>query len=298
MAENRRSGPESEAAYLAQYDPAAYPRPSVTVDMVVFTVTGEDSEYLADRRLRVLLVKRDEHPFRDRWALPGGFVGMDESLEAAAARVLLAKTHISDIYLEQLYTWGQPDRDPRTRVMSCSYLSLIDASALAPRAGAGTAAVQWFTIDEELLDERTLRTPAGLEQERTVRLKLQEGPDHCSATIRILRRVSRRARQVERELLEADGLAFDHAQILSYGLERLRTKLEWSDIAFSLMPEQFTLAELQQVYEVILGRKLLRAAFQRKVLPMLEETGGFTAGLTHRPARLYRFNPAWSGERL
>jgi len=212
------------------YDPSQYERPSVTVDVVIFT--------LRRRQLHVLLVQRKHWPFEGMWAIPGGFVRMDESLEDAARRELAEETGIDDpdIYLEQLYTFGDPGRDPRMRVITVAYFALISSDHLCLHADADAAIADWF--------------PA----------------------------------------YHPPELAFDHARILRYAIQRLRYKLEYTALAFQLLPETFTLTELQEAYEHILDEKLDKRNFRRKVLAagVLEETTLIRSG-DHRPAKLYRF---------
>lgn len=286
----------TEAQYLAQYDPNRYPRPSVTVDVALLTVTtGTEENYrkLPEKQLKVLLTRRDSHPFLGARALPGGFVGLGESLDDACERVLKEKAGVEQVYAEQLYTWGEPDRDPRMRVISCSYLALVDAERLgAPAAG-------WFTVHDRLLKESRSLSPDGYEHEQLVELELRgEGEKPVQARLRIIRRVSGRTARVERQVLSTQGLAFDHARIIYYALERLRGKIEWTPTAFHLLPELFTLSELQQVYELILGRELLTANFRRKIAHWVEETNHYRRDAGHRPAKLFRFLPMGSGQEL
>ncbi len=214
----------------AGYDPAHYERPSVTVDVVVFSLMGEE--------LRVLLVRRKLQPYRDRWAIPGGFVHMDESLDEAAQRELEEETGVRDVYLEQLYTFGEPDRDPRTRVITVAYFALVPATAVRePLPGDDAAEARWFPMSD-----------------------LPE-------------------------------LAFDHREILEYALVRLRYKLEYTAVGFQLLPDEFTLSELQRAYEIILGEELDKRNFRRKILAaeIIEETGQKRQEGEGRPAMLYRY---------
>jgi 8-oxo-dGTP diphosphatase len=210
------------------YDVTKYERPSVTVDLVIFTLRQE--------QLQVLLIRRKQWPFEGTWALPGGFVRIDESLEEAARRELAEETGVRDVYLEQLYTFGAPDRDPRTRVITVAYFALVNSDQLVLQAATDAADVNWFPA--------TAPPP----------------------------------------------LAFDHAEILGYAIRRLRYKLEYSAVGFQLLPEQFTLTELQTAYEIVLGESLDKRNFRRRILEseVVEETGGYRTG-EHRPARLYRF---------
>jgi len=205
-----------------------YPRPAVTVDVIIFT--------LRDGDLRVLLVRRGHPPFEGMWAIPGGFVNIDESLEEAALRELEEETGVRDVYLEQLYTFGDPGRDPRGRVITVAYFAVVPADAVRPRAGDDAAEARWWSI------------------------------------------------------YDLPPLAFDHADILAYALQRLRYKLEYTAVGFELLPESFTLSELQAAYEVVLGEKLDKRNFRRKILGagVIEETGAYRTG-EGRPAKLYRF---------
>jgi len=212
------------------YDVTQYERPSVTVDTIIFT--------LRQGELQVLLVERKAWPHEGEWAIPGGFVRMDESLQVAARRELKEETGIDDpdVYLEQLYTFGAPDRDPRTRVITVAYFALVSSERLRLHADTDAASAAWF-------------------------------PAH-----------------------HPPPLAFDHTEILSYALERLRYKVEYTAVAFQLLPETFTLTELQKAYEHILDEELDKRNFRRKVLSanVLEATTFVRSG-DHRPAKLYRF---------
>ena len=205
-----------------------YPRPSVTVDIIVFTLREND--------LQVLLIKRGHPPFEGTWAIPGGFVGIDESLEGSALRELEEETSVRDVYLEQLYTFGDPGRDPRGRTITVAYFALVPAIAIHPRAGDDAAEARWWSV------------------------------------------------------YDLPPLAFDHADILIYALQRLRYKLEYTAVGFELLPETFTLSELQAAYEVILGEELDKRNFRRKILSagVIEESGEYRAG-EGRPAKLYHF---------
>lgn len=243
----------TETDFLAGYDPAAYARPSLTVDLVLLG--------LRDGRPATLLLKRARHPHAGRWALPGSFVGLDETLDAAAERVLREKAGISGIHLEQLYTFGAVDRDPRMRIVSVAYLALLPEPAFA-EALAGMPDLSAAIIDVPWSGE------AG-------------GP------VAVLSTGGRRAG-------EGLPLAFDHGDILALAILRLRGKLDYSDVGFALLPRHFTLRQLQDVHEAILGTRLNKPAFRRRMLDRgwLEPTGSREAGTSFRPAELYRLrNP-------
>jgi len=205
-----------------------YARPAVTVDITIFTVRNDE--------LNVLLIKRAEKPFQGEWALPGGFVTENEGLEAAAERELVEETGVSGVYLEQLFTFGAPGRDPRGHTVTVAYSALIPSDNLELTASTDAEGVAWFSID-----------------------KL---PD----------------------------LAFDHDEILETSLDRLVAKLEYSTIAFQLMPESFTLTELQHVYELIERKEIDKRNFRKRILALaaIEPTGEEKREGPHRPAKLYR----------
>jgi len=286
----------TEEQFLAQYDAGKYERPSVTVDMLVFTVTNEEKENyrkLPQKVLKILMVKRGDHPCMGYWALPGGFVNIDESLDEAALRELKEETNIDNIYMEQLYTWGDVGRDPRTRVIGCSYMSLIDSEKLDIRAGDDADDVRWFSVKTNLIEQKKTMTEKGYIMQDWIKLQLTSKETELGAIIRVDKKVEGNVVQRSRELVESHGIAFDHAKIIEYAIERLKNKIEYTDIAFSLMPERFTLTELQQVYEVILGKELLKANFRRKIADMVIETNEYTRDAGHRPSKLYRYNPNW-----
>lgn len=287
----------TEDQFLATYNVNKYDRPSVTVDMLIFTVTDEEKENyrkLPEKVLRLLLIKRGDHPYIGQWALPGGFVHMDESLDEAALRELKEETNIDKIYMEQLYTWGDVGRDPRTRVISASYMSLVDSSTLDIKASDDADEAKWFTVSCKLYQEQKTVTEKGYIQQKLFKLSLSNDENNLSAIVKIIKTVEGKVTKVVREVVESNGIAFDHAKIIEYGIERLRSKIEYTDIAFNLMPELFTLTQLQQVYEVILDMELLKANFRRKTANMVIESNEYTKDAGHRPSKLFRFNPNWA----
>jgi 8-oxo-dGTP diphosphatase len=239
------------------------------------------------------MVKRGEHPFIGKWALPGGFVSTKESLEEAALRELKTETNIDNVYMEQLYTWGDVDRDPRTRVISCSYMALVDSTKLNIVAGDDADDAKWFNVKYNLIQDKKTINEKGYIDEKLYSINLWNGTEDLSATVKVVETVEGRVTKISREIVQSTGIAFDHAKMIEYGIVRLKNKIEYTDIAFNLMPEMFTLSELQQVYEVILGRELLAAAFRRKIAHMVIETNRFTKDAGHRPSKLYKFNQNW-----
>ena len=240
----------SEKEFLANYDVTKFDRPSVAVNVLVFSVSNTSAENWrrTDKKsFSVLLVHRDDFPQIGKWNLPGGFIGMQETAQDAAHRLLRSEAGvIGDIYLEQLYTFDDVNRDPRTRVFSVAHVALINKNNLRY---SGTRDAKWFDIeynDGKLLLHNDILT-----------------------------------------LTEKD-LAFDHATMIKTGIERMRNKIEYTDIVFDMMPREFTLGELQQVYEIILGRKLIAAAFRRTIANKVVSTGKMRTGFGHRPSVLFK----------
>lgn len=288
--ELRNSKGLTEKEYLDSYRPGSYERPSVTVDMLIFTidnVTPKHSKCSADKVLKLLLIKRNNHPYIFQWALPGGFVNMDESLEAAAARELKEETGIENVYMEQLYTMGGVNRDPRMRVISTAYMALAPKESLNAVAGDDADEAKWFTVRKELIEESG--------DGRTWSLSLDNESE--AASIKYLVKEAFRMNGVVKvsdtniELMSdsQDQIAFDHIDVINLALERMSNKVEYTPIAFNLLPEEFTLGELQKVYETLLGRSLYKANFRKKIKPMVAETDRMCREGAYRPGKYYRY---------
>lgn len=219
----------NEAANQAEprycYD---HPHPAVTTDVAAFSIF--------DGHVHLLLIRRGREPFRGCWALPGGFLDMDEDLEQCAARELMEETGLAVAHLEQLRTFGRPGRDPRERVVSIAYYALIPPEGRGVKAASDASDAAWFPVDH------------------------------------------------------LPHLAFDHDEIIRAALERLREKPGCSDIAFQLLPETFTLGDLQEVYEILTGGKVDKRGFRKWALDsdLIEETGGLRRRGRNRPAQVYR----------
>ncbi|RCX17678.1 NUDIX domain-containing protein [Fontibacillus phaseoli] len=283
----------TEREFLERYRAGDYERPSVAADMVIFTVTDEEADSyrkLAEKELRILLIRRGGHPYLGKWALPGGFVRPNETAEQAAARELREETGVDDVYLEQLYTFSDIGRDPRTWVMSCSYMALINSDKLELKAGDDAAEAAWFKLSYRLLRERKELAEDGYVKTLEYELKLSSEGEELKAVVARTMTAKSTSTGTDYAIVLNDGLAFDHAKIIACAIERLRGKVNYTDIALHLMPKLFTLTELQQVYEVISGKELLKAAFRRKVADLVAETDHYTENAGHRPSRLYRRN--------
>lgn len=232
-----------EASFLAEYRAEDFPRPSVAVDIAIFTIVDAD--------LKILLISRENHPFKGSWALPGGFLRVGatakdrgEDLDEAASRRLSEETGLpkGSVFLEQLHTFGKADRDPRTRVITVAHYALVRPD-LAPfvKAGVDTVDAGWKSVNE----------------------------------------------------LDSMELAFDHEDIIRLALERVRAKLNDSNIAFELVPETFTIPELRAVYEVIDGVRYDPGNFRRRFKRMLDdgviEKAPGKRITVSKPAQVYRF---------
>ncbi|KOP68275.1 ADP-ribose pyrophosphatase [Bacillus sp. FJAT-18019] len=283
----------TEREFLEQYRVGDYERPSVATDMVIFTVTKAEADSyrrLPEKELRVLLIRRGGHPFLGKWALPGGFVLPTETTDQAAARELREETGVEDVYLEQLYTFSDIGRDPRTWVISCSYMALINSDKLELKSGDDAADAAWFKVSYRLQREQKELFEDGYIKTLEYELKLSSETEELSAVVARKMTAKTTSTSTDYEIVSNDGLAFDHAKIIACAIERLRGKVNYTDIALHLMPKLFTLTELQQVYEVIMDKELLKAAFRRKVAELVTETDHYTENAGHRPSRLYRRN--------
>ena len=267
--EKRNERGQTEAEFLRAYDPGSYERPSVTVDLLV---TGVDETY---ENLKILLIRRKDHPYIDCWALPGGFVKMDESGYQAAGRELAEETGLEGIYLEQIYTFTQPKRDPRMRVIDIAYLALIPVVPVT--AGDDAREAAWFSVCFEPDALRIFNEALGVHMEYDLTRKVfHNGVVQYTNYVPACRTEER--------------LAFDHAEILLEGLLQLRSKVTETDLAFNLVPEVFTLPDLQRVYELILGKEVYKANFRDKICEKVEETGEKGKSVTGRKmSQLYRY---------
>ena len=270
-------------------------KPSVTVDTIIFTVRDlnvDNYRKLPEKKFQVLLVKRAGDPYKDKWSLPGTFVGKEERFEEAVNRCLQEKANIKDIYLEQLYSWGDPQRDPRERVISTSYMGLVDAGDIQIKAGKNVEDIQWFNIKLNTIKEKSKEKKDGYYKTEEIEIVLESKQEVLKSRVKVVKELINGNMIIYTQILQSD-LAFDHSKILIYAIERLKNKVEYTSIAFNLMPEKFTLTKLQQVYEILLDKPLLKANFRRKIADMVIETEEYEENAGHRPSKLYKFNPNW-----
>lgn len=267
---------KSEEEFLKNYNSDEFDKLSMTADILLISVSSEEKENYrkTDKKMMgILLVKRDDYPFKNKWCLPGGFLNpKSETLEECAKRVLKNETNLSDIYLEQLYTYDAIDRDPRLRVVSTSYIALVDKESLSKDLNPNAS---WF--DVTLVEEKN----------NVVDIIL----DNKSEILHLIIEKTLREKTTDRYQFSSKNkvLAFDHDLVVLAGLERIKNKVNYTDIVFNMMPEYFTLGELQNVYEIILGKKLLAPAFRRIIIDKVEKTNKVTSGDGHRPSALFKY---------
>jgi len=259
---------KNEKEFLKDYNPDEYEKPSITTDILLVSVSSKEQTNYRKRS------PRDSYPFKDKWSLPGGFLNIKtETLDECAKRVLKTETNISDVYLEQLYTYSSLDRDPRMRVISTSYIALIDKNKLTENLNEN---VSWF--DVSLLIETKNQTD----------IILDNGLETISFSIKKTLK-EKTTDRYKFSIIKNDSIAFDHPLVILAGLERLKNKANYTDIVFNMMPEYFTLKELQQVYEIILNKKLLDPAFRRIIANKVQKTKKVQTGAGHRPSALFSY---------
>ena len=266
---------KTEEEFLSHYNPEDFDRLSLTTDVLVISISDEKNNNYrktSEKVMSILLIKRNNFPFKDKWCLPGGFLNIDEDLEKCPARILENETNLKDIYLEQLYTYGEVNRDPRMRVISTSYIALTDKNKLNGKLNDNTS---WFNIRILMKDD-------------IIDVFLDNGVDEIKfkAKYVVTDNTTNRYKFI---ILENNYIAFDHAKVILDGIFRLKNKIEYTDIVFNMMGEYFTLGELQQVYEVILGKKLLDPAFRRIIADKVVKTNKMRTGGGHRPSVLYTY---------
>ena len=266
----------SEEEFLSDYDSSKFEKLSMTADILIVSVSNEEVDNYRKtdkKKMSILLVKRDNYPFKDKWCLPGGFIDINEDLDEAPIRILKSETNVDNIYLEQLYTFGSVKRDPRMRVVSTSYIALIDKNRLDNNLNENAS---WFDIT--FYEDKN----------NIVDITLDNGTTTISFKIEKILREQTTDRYTFK-IIKNETLAFDHPLVILSGIERLKNKIEYTDIVFNMMPEYFSLGELQQVYEVILGKKLLDPAFRRIIANKVEKTNKMKTGGGHRPSYLFKY---------
>ena len=243
-------------------------------DILIFSVDSRENvnvRELPKKYFSILLVKREKEPFKDKWCLPGGYIEESETSEEAAKRVLKKETNLSKVYIDQIGVFDDVKRDPRGKTISVAYIALVDKNKIKEKLNDNT---RWFDI-EMIEDEKN--NIIKLSNEDIINIKISKNI------------INKESNQIKYKLLASSNIAFDHGLIINNGIFNLRKKAEHSDIIFNLMPEEFTVGELKQVYEIILGKKLINSVFRRwvanRLTPVQEKikTGG------HRPSQKFTY---------
>ncbi len=266
----------SEEKFLSSYNINDFDRLSVAADVAVFSMFEEYSESHrkdAEPKLHILLIKRGEHPFINKWALPGGFLRATETIEECALREIEEETNLLPVSLLPVGVFSKPDRDPRGRIVSNAFASIVNAEEVEIKGGSDALNAQWFEVDFKLENDNVFKMNLVGDGE-VIRIELRETESKFGNS--------------KFEIISNTGLAFDHAEIIATALSVMRNEAERFTITFDFLPEKFTLAALQKVQETLMGISLLTANFRRKISGLVEETDDYTEGAGHRPARLFR----------
>ena len=246
-----------------------------TSDLLIFGIDSRVSgnvRSLPKKYFSILLVKRNKEPFNNKWCLPGGYVNNNETSKEAALRILEKETSLKDVYMQQVGVYDSLNRDPRGRTISSSYMALIDRTILKQEISKDAA---WFDIEV-------------VEKEDIVSIKLIN-EETISYDVKKIT-IDKKTNEYEYKVINKSELAFDHDEIIVKGIMDLRYKVNSTDIVFNLMPEEFTIGELKQVYSLLLGKELVNSAFRRVIAPKIIETGKMISTGGHRPSMLCKYN--------
>ena len=288
---------EEEKKYLEGYEIDRYERPSLATDMAIFSVMetaeAENFRKLPKKSLKLLLVCREAYPYKGSWALPGGFCRPGEDVAETARRELFEETSLQHAYLSLFGSFGEADRDPRGWVISNAFLALTDAEKYQLNAGTDAKEAAWFTVEVTSAEvkKEVKEDFARIETEYSLSFRQEERGVLLTAKIAACKTFCNYHESVEYKITESNGLAFDHGKIILCARLHLRETLEHDPrIVFDLMPELFTLNQLQNAMELISGQELLTANFRRKIADYVVETDKVTEGKGHRPAKLFMRN--------
>lgn len=281
---------DEEKEFLAGYDLTKYDRPSVAADIVVFAIMADgerdNTRKPQDKKLKILLIERGGYPYKGCWAMPGGFCKKKEDVIDSARRELSEETGIDDAYVKLVGVYGEPGRDPRGWVISSTYMALMDEERCCVKAGDDARDAGWFAVELEDISGKKEVSGKG---ERYRLVLTDSGSDtRLSAVLRKTDMSTCGRSSDSYDIEECEGLAFDHARIITEAVLGLREDLGRDpELAFDLLPERFTLSELQNVFEQIWDRELTTPNFRRKIADYVEETDAYQAGERYRPAKLF-----------
>ncbi|MDE7229789.1 MAG: NUDIX hydrolase [Oscillospiraceae bacterium] len=286
---------QAEKEYLSHYDIGKFPRPSVAADIVIFSILNDgvnnNKRKLQKKALKVLLIKRAGYPYKDYWALPGGFAIPGEDVAETARRELYEEANVQNAYLQLVGVYGKDGRDPRGWIISNAFMALVDGEKCSLKAGTDAWEADWFNIEIKVQEVRKefQEDTSLIETRYQLLLTNEEKGLSLSAELKQYKSFRNYHETIQYEIVQSEGLAFDHAEIILSAMLSLRSNME-NDIrpAFDLMPEMFTLTQLQNVFELVLGRELLTANFRRKIADYVVETDSVSEGAGHRPAKLFK----------
>ena len=267
---------DSEKEFLSGYKLSDYERPSVTADVAAFMIRPENQQNYRknpENKLLLLLIKRGGHPFRDMWALPGGFLQKDETIEECALREIFEETNVQPVSILPVGVFSEPGRDPRGWIISNAYASVISEESVRQVGQDDAADAQWFSVSFD-------RSESG-----EYHLTLTWGDTELHA---VLAAEKTSFGRTTFRIIDRGGLAFDHAAIIAAALSALRNEAKNYEAIFDFLPETFTLTAMQKVQETIMNVSVLPANFRRMVSAYVEETDEYLRGDGHRPAKLYR----------
>lgn len=268
----------SETEFFEKYNIEEYDRPSVTTDIVAFKISNKSGDsYRHNKKMGIslLLVKRGEHPYINSWALPGGFLRTDETIEECAYRECVEETKIEPSSLVPIGVFSKINRDPRGRIISNAYLSIVKDVTISPQGGYDAIDAQWFDVSFDNVDVDEFKLTLSNECENI----------NCK-----LKAVFSKFKKIDYEVIDSGGLAFDHSAIIATAITILRTNFNDFDLVFDFLDDKFTLTEIQNVHEAVLNKTLTPANFRRKILDFVVETDEYSIGAGHRPAKFFKKN--------
>ena len=265
-----------------------------TVNLAMFKVdesTRENVKRLPSKELTVLLMKRNHEPYEGCWLFPYGFVDINESIDDAVYRELKEKTDLKNIYFEQLYTWGALDRDPTARIIATSYYAIMQKANIKAQAIEERDDLKWFTVKKCLT---SIKKVSDFQAVSEYIITLHNNSDRITISYHVTEETTvdgfekRMKYSYEPCGSSKEHMAYDHIKILDYALDRIRNKVLYTNIAFGLLSESFTLTELQQVFEVLLGKELIKSNFRKWISKKVEPTQITKNTGAYRPSKLYR----------
>ena len=281
---------KEDKQFMELYSDSEYEKPSVTVDAVVFRLTDKKEDNyrkLPEKKLQVYLTKRAYSPYKDKYSIIGTFIDLKRELNESMKLCVNKKISLKEnYYYEQLFTFGSPNRDPRNRVISVSYMVLTNQETFVENG-------EWFDVDLSSKVVKNEKTATGYILNKHYMLTLSNENNTIESEISV--NITKNNLEEKKDIIiEKSDLAFDHSKIIFYSIERLKNKLEYTDIIFNLLPKEFTLTELKNSYEVILNQKLLDANFRRKTSNLVTPTQNYETGKGHRLSQLFVRNYLWN----